>query len=184
MALTRKFLRDKGIEDEDVVQAIIDAHMETVTPLKAYQTEAERLQNLLTEEQSKRQSAENALATAAQTDYKAMYDDLVAKNAERETAEKKKSALAALLDDVGLSPKGKELALKYTDPSTITLGEDGTIQNEESIKTAVLSDFGEYRGKVVTSGAKIATPPASASRTDMDSLSDEDYYKTIYTKKE
>ena len=43
MALTRKFLREKGIEDETVIQEIIDAHMETVTPLKAYRDEAERL---------------------------------------------------------------------------------------------------------------------------------------------
>lgn len=160
MALTRKFLRDKGIEDDTTIQEIIDAHMETVTPLKAYQTEVENLRTQLAEETGKRETAEAALAAANQDDYKAKYENLVAQNAERETLDKKRTALDTVLASAGLSEKGKALAKKYTDLGTIQLGEDGSITNAEDIKAAVLADFGEYKEQIITRGATIANPPA------------------------
>lgn len=160
MALTRKFLRDKGIEDDATIQEIIDAHMETVTPLKAYQTEVERLNAQLAEEIGKREAAETALANANKDDYKVKYEELVAQNAERETAEKKRTALDAVLAEAGLSEKGKALAKKYTNLANIQLGKDGSIANAEDIKAAVLADFGEYKEQIVTRGATVANPPA------------------------
>lgn len=183
MALTRKFLREHGIEDETTIQEIIDAHMETVTPLKAYQTQAEELTTKLAEEAGKREAAEAALANADKDDYKAKYDELVAKNAERDTNERKRAALDVVLADAGLSGKGKALAKKYTDLGTVQLADDGTIANAADIKAAVLADFGEYQEQIIRRGANIPNPPIH-TQADTDKMSDDEYYKTIFSKKE
>lgn len=183
MALTRKFLREHGIEDETTIQEIIDAHMETVTPLKAYQTQVEELTTKLAEEAGKREAAEAALANADKDDYKAKYDELVAKNAERDTNERKRAALDVVLADAGLSGKGKALAKKYTDLGTVQLADDGTIANAADIKAAVLADFGEYQEQIIRRGANIPNPPIH-TQADTDKMSDDEYYKTIFSKKE
>ena len=174
MALTRKFLREKGIEDETVIQEIIDAHMETVTPLKAYKSESERLTGELADAQAQLTAANQRLEAAGQDDYKAKYDALVQENQQKEVRTAKETALRGLLDELGISEKGKGLALKYTDLDTVELDPAGKLANGAAVKEAVLADWGDYKGTVTEKGANVSTPPGGGGGNVM---SMDDIYK-------
>ena len=159
MALTRKFLREKGIEDETVIQEIIDAHMETVTPLKAYRDEAERLTGELSTAQEQLKEANKKLETAGKDDYKEKYESLVKENQQKEVRTAKEAVVRELCKDVGLSEKGTTLALKYTNLDTIELGSDGKPTNGAAVKEALLSDWGDYKETRTQTGADVKNPP-------------------------
>jgi hypothetical protein len=178
MALTRKFLREKGIEDETVIQEIIDAHMESVTPLKAYRDEAERLTGELSTAQEQLKEANKKLESAGKDDYKAKYDALVQENQQKEVRTAKETVIRDLCKDVGLSEKGTALALKYTNLDTIELGSDGKPTNGAAVKEALLSDWGDYKETRNQTGADVKNPPVdNTPTTDLGSLSMEDYIK-------
>lgn len=159
MALTRKFLREKGIEDETVIQEIIDAHMETVTPLKAYRGEAERLTGELSTAQEQLKEANKKLESAGKDDYKEKYESLVKENQRKEVRTAKEAVVRELCKDVGLSEKGTTLALKYTNLDTIELGSDGKPTNGAAVKEALLSDWGDYKETRNQTGADVKNPP-------------------------
>lgn len=159
MALTRKFLREKGIEDETVIQEIIDAHMETVTPLKAYRGEAERLTGELSTAQEQLKEANKKLESAGKDDYKEKYESLVKENQQKEVRTAKETVIRDLCKDVGLSEKGTALALKYTNLDTIELGSDGKPKNGAAVKESLLSDWGDYKETRNQTGADVKNPP-------------------------
>lgn len=158
MALTRKFLREKGIEDETVIQEIIDAHMETVTPLKAYKSESERLTGELADAQAQLTAANKKLEAAGQDDYKAKYDALVQENQQKEVRTAKEAALKGLLGELGISEKGQSLALKYTNLDTVELDSAGKLANGAAVKEAVLADWGDYKETRNQTGADVKNP--------------------------
>lgn len=162
MALTRKFLREKGIEDDTVIQEIIDAHMETVTPLKAYRDEAERLTGELSTAQEQLKEANKKLESAGKDDYKEKYESLVKENQQKEVRTAKEAVIRDLCKDVGLSEKGTALALKYTNLDTIELGSDGKPTNGAAVKEALLSDWGDYKETRNQTGADVKNPPSTS----------------------
>lgn len=159
MALTRKFLREKGIEDETVIQEIIDAHMETVTPLKAYRGEAERLTGELSTAQEQLKEANKKLESAGKDDYKEKYESLVKENQQKEVRTAKEAALKGLLGELGISEKGQSLALKYTNLDTVELDSAGKMTNAPAVKEALLSDWGDYKETRNQTGADVKNPP-------------------------
>lgn len=167
MALTRKFLREKGIEDETVIQEIIDAHMETVTPLKAYKSESERLTGELADAQAQLTAANKKLEAAGQDDYKAKYDALVQENQQKEVRTAKEAALKGLLGELGISEKGQSLALKYTNLDTVELDSAGKLANGAAVKEAVLADWGDYKETRNQTGADVKNPPNGGGGSGM-----------------
>lgn len=159
MPLTRKFLREKGIEDETVIQEIIDAHMETVTPLKAYRGEAERLTGELSTAQEQLKEANRKLESAGKDDYKEKYEALVKENQQKEVRTAKEAALKGLLGELGISEKGQSLALKYTNLDTVELDSAGKLANGAAVKEAVLADWGDYKETRNQTGADVKNPP-------------------------
>lgn len=159
MALTRKFLREKGIEDETVIQEIIDAHMETVTPLKAYRGEAERLTGELSTAQEQLKEANKKLESAGKDDYREKYETLVKENQQKEVRTAKEAALKGLLGELGISEKGQSLALKYTNLDTVELDSAGKLANGAAVKEAVLADWGDYKETRNQTGADVKNPP-------------------------
>lgn len=159
MALTRKFLREKGIEDETLIQEIIDAHMETVTPLKAYRGETERLTGELAEAQAQLKEANGKLEAAGKDDYKEKYEALVKENQQKEVRAVKEAALRDLARDAGLSEKGIEKALKYTNLDTVEVDSAGKAANASAVMEALLSDWGDYKETRNQTGADVKTPP-------------------------
>lgn len=173
MALTRKALTAMGLSAEQV-DSIIEMHTETVEGLKAYKTDAEKLPGV----QAQLDEANKKLEAAGKDDYKAKYDALVQENQQKEVRTAKETALRGLLDELGISEKGKGLAMKYTNLDTVELDSAGKLANGAAVKEAVLADWGDYKETRNQTGADVKNPPADTTTpTDLGSLSMEDYIK-------
>lgn len=156
MALTRKALTAMGLTAEQV-DSIIEMHTDTVDGLKAYKADAEKL----IEVQKQLDEANKKLENADGDDYKAKYEALVQENQQKEVRAAKTAALTALIGEIGLSEKGKTLALKYTDLDKVELDGD-KVKNAAAVKEGLLSDWGDYKTTTNTTGANVPTPPGGA----------------------
>ena len=164
MALTRKFLRALGIED-DKVEEIIGAHLETVNPLKderdslkeqadkaaelQKQVDALTKQGSTSEDLSKKYEDEHKAFEA----YKA---DVEAGKAEAA----KKSAYRKLLEASGIDPKRIDAVMRVSDVSTIEVGEDGNIVDADKLTEQIKADWSDFVISTGTVGQRVDTPPA------------------------
>lgn len=172
MALTRKALTAMGLSAEQV-ESIIEMHTETIDGLKAYKADADKLPGV----QAQLDEANKKLEAAGQDDYKAKYDALVQENQQKEVRTAKTAALTALIGEIGLSEKGKTLALKYTDFDKVELDGD-KVKDAAAVRESLLADWGDYKTTTSTTGANVTTPPANINTgTDLGTLSMEDYIK-------
>ena len=135
MALTRKFLKAMGIEDEKA-EEIISAHVETVNGLKG---ERDDLQEQLEDEKK------------AFAEYKA--------HVEEEKAEEQKRGLyRKLLTEAGVDSKRIDSVLKVYDLSKVTV-KDGAIEGAEDLVNGIKSDWADFIPVTETKGASVAKPP-------------------------
>lgn len=167
MALTRKFLSALGIES-DKVDEIISAHAETVDglkeQLKQYKDSAEKLPKVQEELEKLKETAKNS------GDYdklKKDFDDYKAEVEQKETLAAKKSALAKLAKDAGLSEAGVSKAVKYADWDKIELDDKGEIKDAKAQIKSLREEWSEHIVKTETKGADTATPPGSAGKATM-----------------
>lgn len=165
MALTRKFLKALGIEDEKIDQ-IIDAHTETVEGLKAYKADAEKLADV--------QKELDALKAKGDGGFKQKYDELKSEYDEYKTKvenakklESKKAAYKELIKDAGLSEKGLEKALKYADWNNIEVDDEGKIKNSKDHLKSLKEEWAEYVVKQGEKGAETQVPPANNGGSKM-----------------
>ena len=163
MSLTRKMLKEMGIEEEKIDQ-IIEAHSETVDSLKAdrdsYKEDAEKLKDV--------QKELDDLKAKGDDGWKEKYDNMKGEFdkyktdvQEKETHNKKVEAYRAILKDANLSEKGIEKAVKYADWDKIELGEDGKLKGANDHIKAVRDEWAEYVTTTTTTGAKTSTPPVN-----------------------
>jgi hypothetical protein len=164
MALTRKFLRALGIED-DKVEEIIGAHLETVNPLKderdnlkeqadkaaelQKQVDALTKQGSTSEDLAKKYEDEHAAFEA----YKAEVEAGKAESA-------KKSAYRKLLESSGIDPKRIDAVMRVSDVSTIEVGEDGNIVDADKLTEQIKADWSDFVISTGTVGQRVDTPPA------------------------
>lgn len=173
MALTRKFLGTMGIE-EDKIEEIIKAHLETVNPIKEerdkYKADAESLptvQKELDELKAKMaDSGEDALkALKAKYDkldkeFKDYKSDVTAK----ETRANKESAKKALLKEAGIAEKYIDIIMKASsdDVDGLVFEEDGkTIKDADKIKEGYKTTYADFIVKKEAQGATVTNPPSS-----------------------
>lgn len=159
MALKREFLAALGIEDSKI-QAIIDAHVETVEALKkerdTYKAEAEKLPKVQ-EELKKAQAA--AKDSGEYDKLKKEFDDYKADVASKETLANKKAAFMKVAKDAGLSEKGIEKAAKYQDYDKIELDEKGEIKDAKDLMKSLKEEWPEHIMTTQKKGVDTATPP-------------------------
>ena len=164
MALTRKFLRAMGIDD-DKIEESITAHLETVNPLKDERDglkekadKADELQKQVdaltehgsgTDDLKKKYEDEHAAFEA----YKA---DVEAGKAEAA----KKSAYRKLLEASGIDPKRIDAVMRVSDVSTIEVGEDGNIVDADKVAEQIKTDWSDFVISTGTVGQRVDTPPA------------------------
>lgn len=164
MALTRKFLRAMGIEDEKIGE-IIDAHAETVDALKAerdsYRDAAEKADDL----QRQLDATKKQLDEAATSDYKARYEkeasDFAAykANVEAESSKSaKRKALGELIEGVGIKGKLAQTIANSYNLDDINIA-DGKIADADKITTKIKDEWKDYIPETRTEGVNIATPP-------------------------
>lgn len=167
MSLTRSMLKSMALTDEQQ-NAIIEAHSETVSALKAerdqYKADAEKLPSV----QKQLEEAQNTLKALEKEDYKSKFEAEKAahtKLIEETTAEKariaKETAMREALKAAGYTDKGISKIIKFGGLSDkITLGDDGKATNADEFIKAADSEWSEYKSSTEPASAPPATPPA------------------------
>lgn len=150
MALTRKALKEMGLEEE-TINEIIALHADTVEALKrrgdGYREDASRLQEQL-------QEADQMLLQRQQT--LAQYQ---MEAEQRSLNDRKRAAYRQLLQDAGL--RGEKLLdtiLAAQDLSQLEL-EDGKIRDADIRRADIARQWADYIGTPAVLGAPVASPP-------------------------
>ena len=164
MALTRKFLRALGIED-DKVEEIIGAHLETVNPLKDERDnlkeqadKAAELQKQL-DELTKQGSTSEDLAKKYEDEH-AAFEAYKAEVEKGKAETVKKSAYRKLLESSGIDPKRIDAVMRVSDVSAIEIGEDGNIVDADKLTEQIKTDWSDFVISTGTVGQRVDTPPA------------------------
>ena len=177
MALTRRFLKDLGIEPEQI-EKIIGEHSETVTALKdqidtlekerdEYKPKAEQLDKVQKEFDELKESTKD---DTRYTELKAEYDKYKADIEARDLRTKKSDKVKAVLKDIGIPERHYEKILKYSDIDKIELDDKGEIKEIAELKKNLETDWSDHIDKTEEHGAKTATPPAQAGAVDLSKL--------------
>ena len=177
MAMSRKYLADLGLTQEQV-EAVTQAHGETVEALKGQRDEAqaraEALEGIRAELQRARADLDAAQAGMGErnVDLEAVQEELrkereafeayrgeIAAKAQRET---KEAAFREVLKAAGVSaPAGIEKVLKYTDLEGLELDPEGGLRDRDGLIQAVRTEWPELLVTTTTCGAPVANPPMS-----------------------
>ena len=164
MALTRKFLKALGIED-DKIDEIVAAHGETVTALKAEIDEAKQGASGLdavTKERDRYKADLEALQKTSGDAAKvqAEYDAYKAQVEKDKTAAQKGAALDAVLKEAGVERESFRAQLKKGwDMDTVELEEGGGVKDEAALLSRIKADYPDFIGTAHTEGTKPLTPP-------------------------
>ncbi len=177
MALTRRFLKDLGIEPEQI-EKIIGEHSETVTALKdkidtletetaEYKPKAEKLDGLQAEyDKLKAQTEDNSEYKALREEFDKYKADVEA----RDLRTKKSDKVKAVLKDIGIPERHYEKILKYSDIDKIELDDAGEIKEIAELKKNLETDWSDHIDHTEERGAQTSTPPAAAGAVDLSQL--------------
>ena len=188
MALTRKYLKALGIEDEKIEQ-IIEAHTETVDGLKnerdGFKASADKLAEVQKELDGLKAGGD--FKDKYEKEHKA-FEEYKSGITAKETRAAKEKAVRAYLESKNIKGGNLDIAIRGMNAEIEAAELDG-----EKIKdTKALDDLigGAYKGLVVTSqqtGTNTSNPPANGggekTQAELDAMSDADYYKAMYTAK-
>lgn len=169
MALTRKFLSAMAV-DEEKIEEIINAHVETVNGLKDKLSDAEEKAKQYDELETKYNEAVNkikALESDNTDEYKEKYEAEVkafekykADVEAEETLRKKDTAYRALLKEAGISEKRYDAIMKVTDLEGIELDGDN-IKDKDKTLEAVKEEWSDFVVTQKQRGAKTDNPPTN-----------------------
>ena len=184
MALTRKMLKAMGLEDEKIDQ-IIEAHSETVEALKEdrdkYKTDAEKLPGVRKELDELKETVKK---DEGKDPYKVKYDALKEEFetfkkdvSAKETKAGKENAYKELLKEAGVSEKRIAAVLRVSDVDSIELDTDGKIKDADKLKENIKKEWSDFIVTESTEGASTPTPPKDDKKTDLGTLSMEEYIK-------
>ena len=162
MALTRKLLRELGL-DEEAIGQIIAAHTESTDALKA--------------ERDAFSSQLDAAKAEAERERTAFSSYRAEQEAGRLLSEKR-AAYRSLLSRAGIAERYLDSVLRVSDLSSLTL-ENGKIPGEDEKAEAIRREFSDFIMTAETSGTRVPMPPASAP-VNYDAMSDADYYAATY----
>lgn len=192
MALTRKFLKAMGIEDEKIDQ-IIDAHTETVTALKeerdALKADAEALPGVKKELDALKKAAEAGQQDAYKEKYDALkkeYDQYKADIEAKTETDAKARLYREIAKKAGVTEKRLDAILKVTDIKALKLAKDGqTLEDADKLEAAIKTEWADFIPGTETHGAGAATPPtgAGSGAPDLGKLSMADYIAARSKKK-
>lgn len=170
MALTRKFLAARGI-DGQIIDEIIEAHLETVDALKEerdkFKADAQKLPEVTKERDQLKADADKADKDPFKVKYEAIkeeFENYKTEQTNRENAAKKSSAVKALLKEIGIADKRIDAVMRVTDTSKIQLDEDGKIKESGELKKQLKNEWSDFIVRTEEKGANVANPPASSGR--------------------
>lgn len=170
MALTRKFLKALGIEDEKIDQ-IIEEHTAVADrmngEIEKYKADAEKLPGL----QRDLETAQAELTAAKDDGWKDKHDKIKqefetykADVAAKETKAAKEAAVRSYYQSKNITGKALEIAMRGSGTEIEALElEDGKIKDASALDALVSGDFSGLVGETRTEGAPTATPPTGTS---------------------
>lgn len=164
MALTRKFLRAMGIEEEKIEQ-IIEAHGDTVEGLKkdieTYKADAEKLSGVQKELDDLKAKGEDGYKEKYESEKKAFAAYKADVEGKQEYAKKEK-AYTDLLKAAGVKEKFIATILR-ADKSVIDSLEikDGKISDDATVTNDAKSRWADFVATTHTQTAGVETPPAN-----------------------
>ena len=170
MALTRKLLEGMGIDDRQA-QAILDAHDETISGLKAardkFKEQAEKVPDL----QRQLEEAEARLSDAE--DWKAKYEgehkalrDYQAQVSNEKAEAAKAKAYRDMLEAAGIDPNRIKTVMRVTDLSQVQLDDDGKLKDGEALAERARVEWSDFVLKTKQQGSNPATPPKRSNDVD------------------
>lgn len=169
MALTRKFLKAMGVE-EDKVEQIIEAHTATVDGLQADLEKAQADAKGMPGLQKELQAAKEALSAAKDDGWKERHDalkkefeDYKSDISAKEAKAAKESAVRAYFESKGITGKALGVAMRGSaaEIDAVELVEGGKLKDTAALDALVEGDFSGLVGSTTTRGADTAHPPAN-----------------------
>lgn len=177
MAFTREFLKAMGLTEEQV-SAIMAAHVEVTTGLKAiadqHKADAEKLPGV----QAQLDEANKQLEAANKNEYEALYktehaafEKYKTDVATKETERAKQDICRGLLREAGIPEKRVEAVLRLVDLSKLEVDDKNQLTDRKKALQDMKTEFSDY---IVTAGQKKDTPdnpPHNAGTNSFKSLS-------------
>ena len=164
MAMTRKFLKEMGIEEEKIEQ-IIEAHTETVNALKEerdkFKGDAEKLPKVQKELDDLKAKGDDGWKEKHDK-VKKEYDDYKSEVTAKESKAIKEKAVRAFYEEKGITGKNLEIAMRGSRTEIDGIEMDGDkIKDTASLTALVEGDFSALVSTTTTKGASTATPPTN-----------------------
>lgn len=165
MALTRKFLKAMGIEEEKI-EEIITAHTDVTDALKAdrdkYKADAEKLPSVqkLYDDLKKEvdEKGDDSYKEKYEKEHKDFEDYKASIDAEK-LAAKKVTAYKALLKKAGIKDKIIDLIVKGTSMDGVELDENDEIKEADTKVEDIKKEYADYIVKTREEGENPETPP-------------------------
>lgn len=162
MAMTRKFLKAMGIEEEKIEQ-IIEAHTETVNALKEerdnYKKDATTLKDVQRELDELKAKGDDGWKEKHDK-IKKEYDDYKNEVTAKESKAIKEKAVRAFYEEKGITGKNLEIAMRGSRTEIDGIEMDGDkIKDTASLTALVEGDFSALVSTTTKKGVKTATPP-------------------------
>lgn len=170
MALTRKFLSAMGV-DEDKLEEIITAHLDTVNGLKEerdqYKADAEKLHAVQKELDDLKSAHEGEDKDPYKVKYEAMKEEFETLKADieaKETASKKSEAVKAMLKEIGVADKRIDAVLRVTDLDGIEFDDKGNVKDADKIKETWKTDWSDFIVKEEKKGVQVEGKQAGGAK--------------------
>lgn len=184
MSLTRKMLKEMGINDENI-ESIISAHSETVEALKIYKEDSAKLESAL-EELERLRADKSEDWKGKYTVLERQFEDYKEAALRENTLSRKKTVLSELLKECGVAPECIAPIIRVSDLEALALSQDGNAVNPEEVRSEIERKWSAFIPKTVTVGAEIAKPPKEDggkvfTREDVKKMSPEEINRN-YTK--
>ena len=163
MALKRSDLSALGI-DAEKIETIIKLHSESISALKdeidKYKKDAERTAAAEKELEELKKKYDPDLKTKYDNLDKEFNDYKTSVQSEK-TLAAKKNAFKEIAKDAGLSEKGIEKAIKYTDWDSVEIDSKGKVKDAKKHMDSLKEEWSDYVVEEGQEGADTANPPAN-----------------------
>lgn len=171
MALTRKFLKGLSLSEEQI-EAIIDAHTETVDGLKTerdgYKADAEKLPNIQKELDDIRK--DSGSWQKKYEDEKTAHENLKKEISDKASHEAKVAAFKKLLADENISEKRIETVVKASASviEAMELDTDGKALKADELRQGIKDEWSDFVVTTRQEGAKVEHPPKNNGGSTLD----------------
>lgn len=172
MGLTRKFLAALGIDNEKADE-IINAHVETLTPIKEerdlYKADSEKLADLQKKYDELKANSSNDDFQKRYDDIKKELDDYKANVEAEKLLAKKEKAFKGILKEIGISEKRIDAVVKVSGSTIdgIEFDDNGAVKEADKLKEGLKTEWSDFVVTTKQVGATTENPPANTGGSTM-----------------